>query len=201
MSHPPGKLVDACIRLGLAPALKAEGYKKTARNFRLATEEAVLIVNVQSSQWNFQGRAQFVMNLGVFFPAVHRLEKSWPIVGSPKESECQAQMRLGPPGQADNAWWEVRGEADISNAAAEMVNSWETRGRPWMAERATITGALRFESENFLSSITRAVMLFVLGDLEGARQHLSRVARESSVEAVRTDAREWAQKQGILLED
>lgn len=190
MPVPPDKLVDTCIRLELAALLKAEGYKKKARNFRLATEESTRIVNVQASQWNFQGRAQFVMNLGVFFPAVHRLEKDWPIVGSPKEYECQAQMRLGPPGKADNAWWEIRGEADIPKAAAEMAERWKTRGRPWMAERATIAGALRFESETFLRSITRAVMLFVLGDLDGARRHLSRVARESDVEDVRKDALE-----------
>ena len=99
--------IDEVIRTGLAPALKAQGYKKAARTFRRREPGHTLVVNVQGSSWNSDADGSFTLNLGVYFPTVVPFLDWMRAVERPTEPDCVVRQRIGfvmprfPPQQID----------------------------------------------------------------------------------------------------
>jgi len=136
-----GKRIDGIIREGLAKELKAIGCKKSGRNFVLEGEESLRLVNVQASQWNFENRGEFTLNLGAYFPKVERLLKSPRLKTFPKEYECTVRVRIGElmPGGLDT-WWKLDASTDDAKLAGELVEAWTRYGKPWFESMTTLQG-------------------------------------------------------------
>lgn len=126
-----GRWIDAVIKAGLAPELKAAGFRKTARTFRRPFPLGVQVVNVQASRWNGGDTGQFTVNLGVHLPAVDAIDGR-PPRGNPTEWQCQVRRRIGfllP--DPDDHWWEVGPATDLDAVADEVRRTWLAHGPGW----------------------------------------------------------------------
>lgn len=119
------KAIDGIVTQGLAKALKAEGYRKSGRTFRLVAESCVRVVNVQLSMHNFGDRGEFWLNLGVAFPTLSEL----------MGHECAVQQQIGsldPKTKKRGDSWKVDAGSDPVAISADLMLAWQTCGKPFM---------------------------------------------------------------------
>lgn len=131
----PAELTDQVVSDFVAPAMKAAGYRKTARNWHLDLGDAVTVVNLQGSSWNSRDRSQFTANLGIWFPAAES------IAGSPErpnrkppEYQCTVRERIGylmPEGR--DVWWELDSTAHLESTGIEVTAAIVDFGLPWLS--------------------------------------------------------------------
>lgn len=68
-----GKRIAAIVDAGLAPHLRAQGFRKRGVNFYRTDGAAIQVVTVQSSQANYGDSGKFRVNFGVHFPEVAKV--------------------------------------------------------------------------------------------------------------------------------
>jgi hypothetical protein len=201
---PAQDALEEVIRAGLAPALRADGYRKDGHTFRRERERCVQVVNVQSSRWDTSSEVQFTVNLGVFFPEVHALmEPGWgPGPGGPREAHCTLRSRIGElmPERKDH-WWTLRPPSRFAlfggtseRVAGELRAAFDQYASPWL-QRLSDLRAARDEAERTSAHVVAAACSVVLGDEESARRNAARLAREAPQA---TAAVEWARRHGLL---
>src|SRR5690606_34171070 len=108
-------------------------FRKKGRNYRLASDRSVAVLNIQASKWNEGSSGRFTVNLGVHWPEIARLMDG-PIVGDePKEYECTLRTRIGSlmPGNLDR-WWDINEHTVDHLLAAEIVEVVKRFGLPWL---------------------------------------------------------------------
>ena len=193
------KLIDAVIRQGLANSLRIDGFRKYGRTFVRQIADAAQIVNVQASQGNYDGRGQFTLNLGVYFPAVARRRG---IVASgmyPKEYESTLRVRIGElmPTRSD-LWWEIHNWAQISELAGVVANAYEQYGPSWFEKMLSLPNALE-ELEREGKVLMAASVALEIGNRERALALI-----EDDFSRTRPDARAYvrsfAERNGIPME-
>lgn len=196
---PAQALLDEVVQSALAPMLKGEGFRKSARTFRRTAERCVLVLNVQASQWSTKEELEFTVNLGVFYPELNGLMQvgSWadPRTSGPTESSCHVRERLG--NLTENrrdTWWQLRvGEASQA-VAREVMEAVRDRGLPWLREMADFESAWR-HAERRGRLVHAAALAVLVGQRDEARRILIGSGNETdSPPALRT----WARQFGLL---
>ena len=173
------EIIDEIVKTGLAPVLKAEGYRKTARTFRMAGSDFTKIVNVQASSWNSIEDGKLTINLGVFFPAVAVLHDQVTFRHPPRECDCLVQERIGflmP--EARDFWWEVRQDSNLPAIAEETVKAWREFGKPWLEEHTDLRHAQSF----VLQRLRLPFIAAMFGLARGDRVQAGRLIRQAVAE-------------------
>ena len=67
----------------LAPTMKAAGFRKVGATWRRTTDESLVLLNIQGSQWS----RSFYVNLGAYYRALGDLDR-------PPEYQCHVRARL-----------------------------------------------------------------------------------------------------------
>lgn len=191
--------IDEVIREGLAPVLKAYGYKKDRRNFRRREAECTRVVNVQGSAWNADNQGSFTINLGVYFPAVVPFLDGMRVTDRPAEVDCVARERIGYllPAQRDY-WWDVSSETDPGALAREVREAWEQFGAAWMDAHSSMQAARALALKHNLPYWAAAISL-ALEEREAAGSYLEEalVAAKRSA-TVTARLRDWGGRHGII---
>jgi hypothetical protein len=156
--------IDGVIREGLAQPLKADGYRKSGRNFHLSSGGVIRVVNAQGSQGNAGGTGRFYVNLGVYIDRIaHLLGKSLGNSKLPKEYQCTIRLRLEelmPPGNNDT--WDIGPGGDLRKPAQNLQQAWLEYGKPWMDQNwGDLAGArdLLVESHWYEPAIAASILL------------------------------------------
>jgi hypothetical protein len=83
------------VSSGLAPLLKANGFRKQAHHFYRQTPTATCHIVLQSSQWNSPTRASFTINLWSYLPAIAAV-KGDPAIAEPlKQKRAHCGIGIG----------------------------------------------------------------------------------------------------------
>ncbi len=109
-----------------SPAMRAEGFKGSGRNFRRINGELIHIVNVQGSQYN----RSFAVNLGVhltFLPdSIGRPVNPKKIT----ELSCELRRRMSKTGI--DQWWGFEDNLEsIKAAVSDAIRVYETHGKQY----------------------------------------------------------------------
>lgn len=195
------KVIETCIRLGLAPALKADGYRKRGRTFYRGSAEATRVVNVQSSQSNLGASGKFTLNLGVYFPEVERVAGFDGALQWPAESQCSLRVRIGQllP-ERNDIWWELGPGVDLGTVSDLLVSAWDLQGRPWMERHGDPESALRQADKGRLGPIRIAAIHLIHGRLQEAREEMDREIRLSRGPSHRQWLYRWAKSAGLGID-
>lgn len=195
-STPTEKLVDEIIKRSLHPILKSAGYMKKWRTFYLESDEAIRVVNVQSSQGNTAESSKFTINLGVYFPAVQPMSLHQPLDGLPKEHECTIRERIGMlmPRQND-WWWRVHSKSNLDMVANAIRNAWTGYGQPWIDRCGTLAAACD-EAEHTGDTFTAAMIAVASGDLPRAKRNFD-LKMKTCNPAAHGTLKAWAKRHGI----
>ncbi|MCP4964998.1 MAG: DUF4304 domain-containing protein [bacterium] len=117
------------VDTGVAPVLKANGYRRKRRHWMLQLEDATRTLNVQSSNSNWLDPGRFTINLGL---AHHDLE------GRPEgfatwDDISGIPIRIGHvmPVRRDY-WWELSEDDDFGAVAAEVEEALTRYALPWL---------------------------------------------------------------------
>lgn len=191
--------IDEVIRTGLAPALKAQGYKKAARTFRRREPGHTLVVNVQGSSWNSDDDGSFTLNLGVYFPTVVPFLDWMRAVERPTEPDCVVRQRIGfvMPLGLDH-WWSISPDTDLDALAREVRDAWEQFGRPWLESHANLEAARALALSRNTPYWAAAISL-AMNEQDSARVHLEEaLAAAKNNAAVTTRLRDWGTRHGII---
>lgn len=167
------------IRLGLAPALRTAGYKRSGTTFTLVRPEATCVTNVQSSAGNGTTRGLFTINLGVYYPRLEALATRARTPDKPKEAECHARARIGAlmPGGNDH-WWPILTDTDTNQLAKVVREAWEAHAVPWLESRADPVSACR-AAERAGEHAFACKLALALGDTAGATTFLLRAIEQA----------------------
>ena len=100
-----GRVIDRVAADALAAPLKAAGYRKDGRTWRRRVGDSVQVVQVQASQSTVGADGRFLLNAGVYFPALAARIGLFSPTDAPLEMDCHVRTRPMPPGRD---WWKVR---------------------------------------------------------------------------------------------
>jgi len=172
------KRIGEVITRGLAPHLRAEGYRKKGRTFRAKGLPGMRVVNVQASQWNWAKQARFTLNLGVYFGELVAMVDEVP-KPEPLEYDCMVRSRIGSlmPSGLDH-WWQIDESANLEALAADVATAYETYARSWLARMATLEGFVASHAPTRY----RAAAAMCLGEGDRARTLLSRAMPRAEVD-------------------
>jgi hypothetical protein len=174
----PASIIAEAVKLGLAPLLRDEGFRKRRTDFYLHTEESTGLVSIHSSRRNSSCFSRFTLNLGRYFPALEAaMAEVWTLPGAepwnPKIYDCQLRRRIGelfPP--YGDFWWEATLTSDANELAAKLADTWQQYGGPWMKRTSTLRGAVMDLEAQYLYWPAAAGRLML-----GEREEASRLAK------------------------
>ncbi len=181
------ELVNRIVDDAIAAPLAAAGYRKSGRTWRRSLDGvAIQVVHIQWSPRN-RGEGSFILNAGVYFPALAESLALFPVTKTPKEWDCHVRFRP----QLHGRGWQVRvpGTAevddDVGDGLFKSLFSWldrrADRKAPEQNERTTRELRESLEREAF-------PWFDRVSTLQGARDEL-----------VRRGALFWAAHASLLL--
>lgn len=188
------QLVASAVALGVAPLLKARGFRKQRHRFYRSTPDATEHVEVQSSQWNAPNRASFTINLWTYLPAIAHAANETPVVDPLRQRLAHCGIRIGhlleTPG---DYWWTITQPSQIEPIAKEVATALERFGLPYLERAATLEGvaALSGHIPGICSDPTEPKAI--------ALRLLSREAEANAVEAAIAVQREAARARLVSL--
>jgi hypothetical protein len=131
------------IQNPLTGLLKNIGFRRKGRSYnRMVADRLVQVVNLQMGEFpigdyvipglreSYYGR--FTVNLGVFLPAVLRLERSREPPAFVQEYECEIRARLGSLVYGEDTWWDL--DHGIEQTAAAIVEQMDRTGVPFLEQ-------------------------------------------------------------------
>jgi hypothetical protein len=207
--------ITQAVKIGPAPHLHKDGFKKRGTNFYQIAPESNRLVLVQSSQWNTSSHSRFTIELGRYFPAIDAVmnqtrtkpgAEQW----SPKIYNCQMRQRIGflMPAGCDY-WWTVTPSSNESDLATELANAWRQYGAPWMRSNSNLPeAATQLEAQSWFSLAAQARLAL------GERTEASRLAKKfvvsltketphpanaAIIEKYLTEIREWCARHELEL--
>ncbi len=177
------------VAAGIAPGLKAAGYRKQGFKFhQKASPTVVRLVNLQSSQWNSGSDGRFTVNLGVYHRDLAALHDTIPVFESPLVHQCIVQRRLGflMPCNRD-FWWTINNKANLAALSAGVALSWSKYGKSWLESNSSLAGARKFflaSKSHFLAAMASLAM----GERTEAEKLLAAAIRDAPLLKERIDA-------------
>lgn len=134
-------LIDAVIRAGAAPLLKARGFKKTARNFSKDDPLSTAFIQFQASQWNSPDSARFTINVWRYFHALR--PRSGAGCRNPRFESAlySVGVRIGHlMASHQDFWWTITASDDHAAIAAEVRLALEELALPYLDRISTLEG-------------------------------------------------------------
>lgn len=134
-------LIDAVIRAGAAPLLKARGFKKTARNFSKDDPLSTAFIQFQASQWNSPDSARFTINVWRYFHALR--PRSGAGCRNPRFESAlySVGVRIGHlMASHQDFWWTITASDDHAAIAAEVTLALEELALPYLDRISTLEG-------------------------------------------------------------
>ena len=188
------KSIDECIKLGIAKFLKAQGFKKSGRNWHKEIDNNWHIVNVQASSGNFASEGKFAINLGVYNAEIESYCGNC-LSGKPKEYDSTIRIRLGATDSSSDYWWEIDARSDLQDIAIDVVQKLESEGMPWLEDHLDISNVS--ESLKMQPSVQSFSAALLSGDEKEAKRRIITAIEDRP----RSEARfkRWASKTGIEL--
>ena len=175
-----GKRIAAIVDAGLAPHLKAHGFRKGGVNFYRTEGDAIQVMTVQSSQHNYGDSGKFRVNFGVHFPEVAKvLHGSDKMPKVPSERYCLLRAI----GSFPDRWWIVNSLTIVGDHISNLGAYWSEIVWPWLeANKRLPEAAKKLESQNLVAA---AAARLVLGEREEAirlvKAYIAKV--ESAIQA------------------
>jgi len=192
-----GKAIDQCIGLQLGPVLKKEGFRKSGRTFHRSFDLGTQVVNIQANRWNQGGAGSFTVNLGIYFPDIHRLAEMIVPRALPGEADCTLRQRLGilmPSGS--DYWWELDPGSDLERVAAEVGAAWTRYGKPWLDRHSELEEAAKLSTA--VPIVRMAIYLHLERREEASSVLQKELARKPDANPAYTASlRTWASENGI----
>ena len=133
-------IYDEMIRDGIAPALRAVGFRKIRNRFARRVSTSWQIIDFQASQFGSLDEVRFTVNLAVAYFSAGGTAISKPSPDKPPpEHKADVRLRIGSltPGQQD-LWWDVQRGTDVPALAQEVSMLLTSKGLPWLESRGTI---------------------------------------------------------------
>jgi hypothetical protein len=179
------------VQQPLAVLLKSLGFRRRGRTFnRPVGDGMVHVVNLQMGEFpignyvipgireSFYGR--FTVNLGVFLPAVFRLEHSRDVPAFAQDYHCEIRGRVGTLAFGEDTWWDL--DHRVPETALSIVELMDRFGLPFLdefegyfsvLEQLERTGALPSKNEG-RSALAGALICCHLGERERATMFFDR---------------------------
>jgi len=175
---PAEALLKDVLADAVNPALKAAKFRKSGLNYHRRHGETVHVVNVQVSHGSTGVEKRFYINAGVAFDALCELA-GVPVLERPKEYQCdrcgtRARLEEFIPGAPE--FWVVRAGQDT----ADVVSALRGFIQQLVGELDRIDGLSAYRShrwfDRFRPMRVNAQVLYLLGDMEGARREVQHLA-------------------------
>jgi hypothetical protein len=190
-----GKAIDGIVTESLAPLLKKNGFKKTARNFYRAHEDRIDVINVQASQWNHGNEGQFTVNVGVYYPSIAEIINAPPIKGMPKEYDCTIRERVGSlTAENKDTWWLVDSNTDRSRTASDLATKVDTLCLPWLDKMSNLDSVKEGVAKNW-PLVAAGIALFQGRESE-AKAFVEQSFKQQPM--AKSRAMVWGKKHGLL---
>jgi hypothetical protein len=190
--------IEQIVRWGLSPRLKAAGYQKSGRSFRLAAPRAIKVTNLEASWTNVASEGKFTVNVAVYFPEAVDLQGVHQVTDRPTVKDCVVQQRIGLllPVRTDH-WWEVDDSTDLDSLALEVGLAWEEAGKPWLDEHAHFASARAFMVNERQAPWWGAIFSLLLDEADAARSYLKQAINDAGRPDLETHLRNWGTKHGL----
>ncbi|TQV74105.1 DUF4304 domain-containing protein [Aliikangiella marina] len=188
------KLIDECIKLGIAKFLKSHGFNKSGRNWHKEVDNNWQIVNVQASSGNFASEGRFAINLGVYISEIESYCGNT-LNGKPKEYDSTIGIRLGSTDSASDFWWEIDAKSDLQSISNDVVQKLESQGISWLNHHLDISNV-----SNSLN-VQPSVQSFSAALLSGNEEEAKRRVIAAIEDRPRAEAhfKRWSTKAGLEL--
>ena len=188
-----GKLVDRTIALGLAELMKANGYRKAARNWHRASGDDWLLANVQSSVWNRASEGRFTVNLGVYSARVEELAGGPAPTRKPVMAGSTVQDRAGSLAYGRDHWWTIGPVTDLDALSEDVVRTMREHGLPWLRSHAELPAISRALARQPSRQAVAAALLS--GDAEEATARFRKAVADRPAGSERL--RSWTKDVGL----
>jgi uncharacterized protein DUF4304 len=181
VSSPSARLIDAVVAREAEPFLKAQGYRKKARNFSRVHGDVIAVVAFQASRWNHPDSAQVTINLQIVLPFFHEKFTGKPFPENPRSGAPIISARIGMlmPNKVDH-WWEITPKTSVSDVAADITACLQQFGLPFLDRYQNLDKILTLLSEGDAArfagcepAIARSILLVYLQRPNEARTVLS----------------------------
>jgi hypothetical protein len=144
--------IDAIVRDGLAPSLKAGGFRKRGRTFRAQHDDHPRIVAIVGGTHNtnldFGSVGSFAVELGIFFPDVFAID-GVELGRDPGINECYVRAGLGTAGSCWGHFDDLAGTcpSDADQTCA-LTSDWDLNGHTWLKRYSDRRAAYEFVRNN-----------------------------------------------------
>jgi hypothetical protein len=168
-------LISAVVARGVAPLLKAVGFRKAGLRFHRPAGEVVQVIDFQLSQANFADTGEFFVNVALGVGRLWDLEGK-PRPDRPRPHECQVCKRLEEVVPGAPSGWDVSASTNLDGLAERLSDSISSL----LIDLDGITSIEALLRKGWLKVgadlITRAQLRYVSGDHEAALADLRVVA-------------------------
>lgn len=167
-----GKLIDQVIAIQFAKTLKQEGFRRRYRTWLRVNEQVIDVVNVEASFANTRKQGNFRIKLGVYLPAAQTAPGLTGNINRLKVTQCNIQTKLGILMSGSDLWWQVSGDADLTEISEEVVKAWRAFGQAWLEQRNTLEKVMNQAIKEQNSQLAYEVS-FAMGNREDAQHWLT----------------------------
>ena len=223
-----GKKIDYITKDYMFEAIKTLGFKQKSRTlFRSITVNSIQIVqviNIQGDKWNTGSFGKFIINIGLYFPAISKLLIEIPYykflqpgLDRIDEAYCQIRARLSDVLPENNeSWWLpemipqkemwfiIGDETDLDEVGSVLSRAIVEYVVPWMDDRSSLDKLITYNDKQVLSTgaMSRIVASIILGDLNSATE----IFKKNVPSAFRTDEifqqiKKWCLDKKLAVED
>jgi hypothetical protein len=190
---------DIVLRDGVTGVLRPAGFRKSALSYHRRRGTCVQVINIQKSQGSTSTDKRFYINVGLAFDAICGL-KNRPVLEKPKEYECDdrgTRDRLGQLLPGVDEQWDIRSDDDPRPFVEQLGRDMTAL----VAELNQIDGPASYRShrwfDRYRPKAENAQILFLLGDLQAARQEIEKLVVLFADRRNAPDFAWWVQQLGI----
>lgn len=198
-STPAGDVFEQIVRDAVSSVLKPAGFRKTRTNFHRRAGTCVQVINLQSSLGASWDVRPFFINVGLAFDDICRLI-NLPILDSLKEIQCDDR------GTRDRLENLISGvppewEASIAEDSKPIIDRLRTAMETLVLELDGINGLSTYRThgwfDRFRPKRENAQILYLLGDVNGAREEVEHLARFFSDRKGASQPDWWIERLGL----
>lgn len=215
-----GRLIDRIIAEAMGEPLASAGFRRSGRTWRRHLDDGTIqVLNIQGPRRNEGSEGSFILNAGVYLPALARRLGFFPVRDAPKEYDCHVRRRPRRGGEAWTvrvpdptepeekpglfgalaSWLDRRAERRIlaqhERATRELRETVERHALAWLDRVSTLRGA-RDEFVERGPARWAVHASLELGERDEAVRILERAAARSAPKQAE-ELRQWGREQGL----
>lgn len=194
-----GEVLDRLVRVALTSTLKPAGFRKAGMTFHRRRGGTMQVVSLQLSHGTSADVKKFYINVGLAFDAICKLVGR-PVLEKPKEHECddrgtRARLEELIPGLPQS--WSV----ETGHDATDTTDHIRLAMVALLAELDGIDGPAAYRShrwfDRFRPKQENAQIMYLLGDIDGARREVVALARLFADRQNANRADWWVEQLGL----